>query len=276
MANIDKAFIENLQNFTIALENIVELMDNESKKGGDATNKALSSMDSKNLGTVVEAMTLLLDSNKRIETNTEKILEEIKASKKQKEKGMFDKIEGKENKNKITDGIQTVILIAAGVLAIGLAFKLIGKVDFLSVIALSMGMLMVSLAFSEIAKIENLTPKKTLIVGLALIVIAGAITISSFILKAFQPLSAAQMLSFIIVSAALGIGAFFIFKAVKDLEIKPKDIAKYLLLPIILPAIAAGLVASSWFLKGIAPIGLMQAISIVFVGLAMADRKSVV
>ena len=61
-----------------------------------------------------------------------------------------------EYKSKIKDGIQTVILIAGGVLAIGLAFKLIGQVDFLSVISLSMGILYVSLAFAEIAKIKDL------------------------------------------------------------------------------------------------------------------------
>ena len=43
-SNIDKAFIDNLQNFTDALEGIVELMQQQSEKG-DAVNQMLSAMD---------------------------------------------------------------------------------------------------------------------------------------------------------------------------------------------------------------------------------------
>ena len=59
-------------------------------------------------------------------------------------------------KNKIVDGIKVVILIAAGVLALGLAFKIIGKVDFLSVMALSAAMYVISNTFSKISSIKNL------------------------------------------------------------------------------------------------------------------------
>ena len=269
-SKFDQDLIKNLENFTESLEGVVELMKQQAKKGGDATNKAMSALDSERIETIVTDMQTLIESNKEIKNTQDKILEEIKASRKQKESGMFDKIEGKENKSKIKDGIQTVILIAGGVLAIGLAFKLIGQVDFLSVVSLSMGILYVSLAFGEIAKIKELTPMKTAMVGLALITIAGALTISSFILRAFKPLTPIQMFSFVIESMAMGIGAYFIFKAVKTLSIKPGDTWKFLLLPIILPAIAAGLTVSSWFLRMLAPMTIMQGISAVLIGLALA------
>ena len=269
MASVEKQFIDNLQNFTESLENIVELLKQQAEKG-DAINNFLSAMDNAKISDVTIQMAEVLKVSKETNDRTKQILQEIKESRKQKEKGMFDKIETKDNKKKIVDGIQTVILIAGGVLAIGLAFKIIGKVDFLSVIALSLGMLAVSKAFAEIAKIEELTPKKTLMVGLALIAIAGAITISSFILKTFQPLTVAQMMSFVIVSASIGAGAYFIFKAVKTLDMKPSDVWKYLLLPVILPAIAAGLTLSSFSLKFLQPISIMQGISAVFIGLALA------
>lgn len=131
-SKFDQDLIKNLENFTESLEGVVELMKQQAEKGGDATNKVMSALDSERIETIVADMETLIKSNKEIKNTQDKILEEIKASRKQKESGMFDKIEGKENKSKIKDGIQTVILIAGGVLAIGLAFKLIGQVDFLS------------------------------------------------------------------------------------------------------------------------------------------------
>ena len=43
-SNIDNAFIQNLQNFTESLENIVSLLKQQSEKG-DAVNQMLSTMD---------------------------------------------------------------------------------------------------------------------------------------------------------------------------------------------------------------------------------------
>ena len=267
-SNIDKKFIDNLQTFTESLENVVELL-KEQSKSGDAVNQMLSTMDGTKIEDISKGIKEILEVSKETNDNTKKILEEIKASRKQKENGMFDKIEGKDNKRKIVDGITTVMLIAGGVLAIGLAFKIVGEVDFLSVIALSLGILAVSYAFAEVAKIKELTLGKTLMVGLAFVVMATSITISSLILKNFAPIEAKQLFSFTLVGAALGVASFFIFKSMKDLDIKVKDVWKYLLLPVLLPAIAAGIVLSSWFLKDTASIGLMQAVSAIFVGAAL-------
>ena len=268
-SNIDKAFIENLQNFTESLENIVELLKQQAEKG-DAVNQMLSTLDGPKLSDISKDIKEILSVSKKVDTRTKQILEEIKETRKQKESGLFGKIQDPENKDKIVDGIKVIGLIAGGVLAIGMAFKIVGDVDFLSVVALSLSMVAVSKAFTEIAKIEELTPEKTLQVGLALIAISGAITISSVILQNFKPLSAIQMFSFMVVSSALGAGAYFIFKAVSKLEMEPEDIWKYLLLPIILPSIALGMVLSSHFMTEMAPVGLLQAVSTIFIGLALA------
>jgi hypothetical protein len=268
-SNVDKAFIENLQNFTDSLESIVELLKEQAEKG-DSVNKMLSTMDGPKLSEISKDIKAILETSKHVDDRTKQILEEIKASRKQKEGGMFDKIEGKDNKKKIVDGIQTVILIAGGVLAIGLAFKIIGKVDFLSVISLGIGIMAVSYAFAEVAKIKDLTLAKTAMVGLTFVAMAAALTMSSYILKSFQPLTKPQMFSFVLMSTALGASAFFIFKAMDNLKIKVKDVWKYLLLPIILPAIALGLTMSSIALKNMQPISFMQGISAIFTGLALA------
>ena len=63
-SNIDKAFIENLQNFTDSLGDLVKLLTEQSKQGGDTVNKAMAAMDSEKIGVIVEDMKTLLKSNR--------------------------------------------------------------------------------------------------------------------------------------------------------------------------------------------------------------------
>jgi len=78
-------------------------------------------------------------------------------------------------------GIGTILLIAGAVLAIGMAFKLVGKVDFLSVISLSLAMTLVSIAFEKIGKLK-LTMEQTAITAGSLVIMSIAIAISSLVL----------------------------------------------------------------------------------------------
>lgn len=268
-SNIDKAFIDNLQNFTTSLENIVELLKQQSEKG-DAVNKMLSTMDGPKLSDISEDIKEILNVSKNVDNRTKEILEEVKAAKKQKETGLFGKIDDKDNKKKIVTGVETILLIAGGVLAIGMAFKIIGRVDPLSVVALSVGILAISKAFSEVAEVKNLTPRKTLTTGLAIVIMAGALTLSSLLLQHFKPLSIPQILSLAVVGAALGTASYLIFKSVSKMKLKPKDMWKILLMPVMLPAIALGITLSSEILSKMRPIGLIQSFSTIFVGLSLA------
>ena len=268
-SNIDKAFIDNLQNFTESLENIVELMKQQSKKG-DAVNQMLSTLDGPKLSDISKDIKEILSVSKKIDNRTKKILEEVKASRKQKEAGLFDKVQDPKNKDKIVDGIKVIGLIAGGVLAIGMAFKIVGNVDFLSVVALSAGILMVSKAFAEIASIDDLSYRKVFMAGLSIIVIAGTLVSVAHILQSFKPISANVLLSFVLISSTIGVASYYIIKAIGNLKLdKPSDLAKYFTLPIILPLIAAGIVASSHIISFTSPVGLIEAISTVFVGLAL-------
>lgn len=266
-SKFDQSFIDNLQNFTNSLESIVELLKQQSDKG-DILNKMAASMDGEKMNDITKDIKEILDISKNTNNNTKKILDEIKSSRKQKETGLFGKIQDKDNKNKIVDGVKVIMLIAGGVLAIGMAFKMIGKIDFLSVIALSAGIYLVSKSFAEIANIKGLTPKKMLLVGLSIVIMATAITISSMILQNFQPIDSKKMLSLVLVSAALGIGSYFIFKAAHN--IKVMDLPKYLMLPLLLPLIAMGISKSSEYLKDTQPVGFSQGISAIFVGVILA------
>ena len=136
MPPLDERYVRNLQDFNKALDNIVELLTEDNKKKNvDSVNKLLSNMDGK-LGSIVKNMENVLKTTKKIETQNDKILEEVKAARKAKETGMFADVADVDNKKKILDAVKVITLIAAGVLAIGLAFKLIAPVDFLSIIVI--------------------------------------------------------------------------------------------------------------------------------------------
>jgi len=267
-SNIDKAFIENLQNFTNSLEGIVELMKDQSKKG-DAINQMLASMDGPKMSDIAKDIKTLVEKTDKIDTTTKKILEEVKATRKAKESGMFGKVSNPENKNKIVDGISVIMLIAGGVLAIGMAFKLIGKIDVMSVLALGIAIYAVSKAFAEIAAIKDLTVKKALVSGGIMVVIAAALVASSFILKKMQSIDIFAAFSLILVGGALGLAAMLLMKSVSKLKLTPKNIAAVFLLPLILPAIALGIVASSYIIKGMQVIDLKKGLSFALLGGAL-------
>lgn len=265
----DREFISKLESFTNALEGIVDALKQQSEKG-DPVSTMAGNMDGEKMDKISEDIRNILKTTKDTDDRTKQILNELKSSRKQKETGLFGKIEDKENKNKIVDGVGVIMLIAGGVLAIGTAFKIVGSVDFLSVVALSAGILMVSKAFAEIAQIKDLTYKKVLMVGLSIIAMSAAVVASSWILQGFKPMGPLQMFSFIIVSTGLGIGAYMLLNSIKNISLKPQDMAKYLLLPLILPAIAGGIVLSSLLLTLTAKVGFEEAISAIFVSAILA------
>ena len=267
-SNIDKAFIKNLQNFTDSLEGIVKLLEQQAKKG-DAINQMLSTIDGPSMSNIAEDIKTLVEKTDKIDTTTQKILEEIKASRKSNESGTFGEVSDTKNKNKIVDGIGVIILIAAGVLAIGMAFKIIGKIDVMSVLALGIAIYAVSKAFAEIAKIKELTPTTAILAGLVMITIAGALVASSYILKYMESIDIFTAFSMILVGGALGIAALLLLKSVAKLKLTKKTIAAILLLPVILPLIAAAIVGSSFIIKYMEPIDLKTGISFALLGAAL-------
>ena len=90
-SNIDKAFIDNLQNFTESLEGIVELLKKQAEKG-DAVNQMLSTMNGPSMSDIADDIKTLVKKTDKIDTRTKQILEEVKASRKANESGMFGKV----------------------------------------------------------------------------------------------------------------------------------------------------------------------------------------
>jgi len=259
-----KDFSDIIQNFATSLEDLVEELKEQNKKDPtELLNHLVNSIDENTLNTIVEDVKVIKENVQIINKNTDKILEVVKEQKKAKETGMFGEIENKSNKDKIIGAVKTTVLIAAGVLAIGMAFKIVGDVDFLSVVSLGMGIIFTAYAFSKVASIKDddgklIDLKRATQIGLVMVVISGAILVSGLLLKMMPVLELKEIASIIGVGVGIGAATYFILKGMKN--IKSKDIPKLMKAPIILPIIALAVVASSWILKGVTDISLWSVI----------------
>lgn len=266
MSKIDKRYIDALGSFTEALEEIVETLRSQQKNNkADVVNEFLSAPMDNLVEIVKDLKTITQEGFKDLKTDNKEILAKIESIKQQKESGSFDKIEDPKNKNKIVDGIKVVILIAAGVLALGMAFKIIGKVDFLSVIALSTGMLVMAVAFGKMSKIEGLTYAKIAIISAILPIMSLGLLLSGLILKNFPSITFGQGMSLIVVGSTIGIASWFLLQSLEKVNIK-RDWATILALPLMLPLISTGLLLSGFILKFFPTFTFGQGISLIMVG----------
>jgi hypothetical protein len=266
----EQQFVENLQSFTDSLEAVVNLLQEQYKTNPtDAINSLAENLDAEKLTNIVNQLETIEKKTAKIEDNTEKILQMQKDSRKAKETGMFGKIEDGDNKKKVVDGIKAIVLIAGGVLALGMAFKIIGKVDFLSVIALSTAMLIMAATARQIGEIEGLDAKKAMMVGLMMIVMAGAIVATSQLLRLINPLDKETLITVIGIAGAMGLSLFLIVKALDKIDLSGKDVSKILLLPLIVPIIAAAIVASSWILSQTYPLSFGEMLSIILASISI-------
>lgn len=269
-SKIEQEFVRNLENFTDALENLVELMKKQNKKGGSGTNSLSSGMDGTRMKAITEDIKTLVKTTAKIDSRTKEILHEVKAARKAKEGGIFEKSGDKQNKKKVVDGVKLILLIAVGVLAIGMAFKLVGNVDPMSVIALSIGIYTIAMVFEKLTTIKNLTTKKALLVSGVLIILSFAIMASSFFLRWTAPISLITAFSIVAVGATVGIAAYFLLKAFHKIDLtKPKVLKSLFLMPLILPIIALAIVLSSFILTLTQPITLAQGLTAIAVGLIL-------
>ena len=274
MSKLDSKFLDNLQQFTLSLENICELLKEKQKQnsaGGtptDLINDMLSNLPS-SLAKINENLISIKNDTSSIKSDTKSILSEIKSLKKQKETGIFDKIEDKGNKQKIIDSTKSILLIATSVLAIGMAFKLVGNVNILSVIGISIGILTIAYAFDKLSKIKNLTLEKVLLTTAILPIMALGIVLSSEILNKVKILTLQQGVSAIFIGTALGLSAYGIMHGLSGIKVDKNLLASTLLLPLLLPALAAGIVGASMILQFLQPISLMTILQIGLLGLAL-------
>ncbi len=271
---MDKKLLDSLNNLSVALEAIGQAL--ASKKEPTAPSaQALKS------GNFIEQITQINKGVKSLKKDTEKILanqQTILAMSKKGDK-KAEAAEGigkdKEKQKSIKDGLGVIMLMAVAILALGLAFKIVGSVNFLSVIAISTAILLLSIAFANVQKVlkkVGFTPKDGINFVLAVVSMSIGVAASSWILSTVKPIGLAQLFTTIFISAAFAAVAFGMNKMLEAFKGKnPKDIALATLsLPIILPAIALGIALSSYALQLVKPIGLAQLFTTLFISAAFA------
>ncbi len=299
---MDIRLLDALNNLSFALEEISEaLKDGNSAKTDVA--KALSGGDfSKFIGEIKIGIDELKQSVSEVSLKQETILEMTKENSKKLDvqtdlikkqsnilQGIQTEIKSNNDKNPIDTtneknqsgikkGIATILLIAVAVLAIGIAFKLIGGVNFLSVIALSAGIYIVALAFERIANM-NLSPKRALEASLLMVIMSGAIMVSSWLLSMVSPMSISQVLTSISIA-----GLFYfvlpVMMNVMDSMMNPvtltlpngtkikttkvnvgKLVSTAIFLPVLMFTMSMGIMLASRVLSGVRPMGIGQIIT---------------
>jgi DNA-binding transcriptional MerR regulator len=212
---MDKQLLKALDNLYFALDEIAEAL-NKGKSGG-AQSATANALVSSNLEEHFKEINISLKS---IKSDTQEILKNQKtllsmSKSADKKTGVFEEAGGdKKSEGKIKQGVGTILLIAVAVLAIGLAFKIVGKVDFLSVIALSISIVLIAVAFEKIAKLE-LTPRQAMIASAVMVIGSLGIMISSYILSKIAPVSIVQMLTAAVISGLFLLIAPSIAKMIK-------------------------------------------------------------
>ncbi len=266
-------FINKLSDFTKTLEDLVDILKEQQKIGPtEVVNKLLENIDADKLSTIADNIETVKNNTIEINKNVEKTLKVVQELKREKEGGLPAEISSKENKTKVLDGIKTIILIAGGVLAIGLAFKIIGNVDFLSVVALSFGIMMAAEAFSKVASMTDDKGKplawKQIIMGAAtLVIMSGAILISGLILKGMPTIGLGELLTIVFVGASMGLASYFLLSAIG--KVKMKDLLMAPLVALVLPAIALAIVGAAYILQYTPTIGFKQLVSALMVSVAL-------
>jgi len=255
MAKDDKEFeyIAALQDFSKSLKYFVESIKNQVEKGNDVKGAIEASAEqAKGMAEMAEELKVVSATTLATKSNTEQILDIVKGIKQQKKSSLVDKLVGTKDKAKsVAEGIKSIALMAGSILAIGLAFKVVGDVDFASVLALAVALPLIAEAFNKVGEMEG-DPVDT---AFAMILMSGAVAVSGYLLSLMPELSFMQMGTAIAVSIAMGISMYALGETADALDGKIGGI--YKLLPA-MPLIAAAIYASALLLQNLPEIDLMK------------------
>ena len=256
---MDKKLLDSLNNLSLALEEIAGIL--AKKESSSSSGAALESGDfSKDLKEISSGIKSIKSDTQEILKSQKTILEMSKKKSSEKKTPMEEIGGDKKKESNLKKGVGTILLIAIAVLAIGMAFKLVGKIDFLSVIGLGLAMVIIAVAFEKIARLD-LTLKQAFVASLTMVMMSVAITLSSWILKRIIPIGFTQLLTGILIAAMFAamskhLENIFIATAVfRKLRVSP------LALVTALVGISTAIAISSWVLSMIRPIGITQGLT---------------
>lgn len=261
---MDKKYLEALQNLAYSFVELIEEMKGKSAKEGEKSSAFDLFKAQAKLGDTLKVISTgikkIKDDNKKILSNQDTLISLSKEIRDAKEKkNVFSRLGDQKDSNKLKDGVKTIVIIAAGVIAIGLAFKLIGKVDFVSVMALSIALPLLAMAFAKIAEYKELKGKEIFTILGVMVGIAAAVWLSSIFLSMVRPMGLPQILTSIGIAAAFAVIGYGIGKLAKDLN--KVGLVALAILPFSMVLIAAAIWASSILLSKVTPIGLPQIIT---------------
>lgn len=246
-----------LNNISNAIEEIAKYAKSKSK---ESAKTLLHTID------IGKKMDDIKNNIKNIKKDTEKILQNqqtlLQISKEKNNKSSIFENAGNKT-NKVKDGVNMVLLIAAGVLAIGLAFKIIGQVDFLSVIALSIALPLVAIAFERIANLKGLKNADLKQIFFSVVAMSTAVTIASWILSMIHPISITQSLTAILIAGTFALLGFSVERIAKGIKnITPMDLV---MIPLVLFTMSVSISLSSQILRFIHPISFSQGLTAILI-----------
>ena len=247
---MDKKLIDSISNFASALEQLVEELktqDQEKEKtrstfAGIFGKKGIT----KTMKRVEEGIKDIKNDTTEIIKNQKKLIGLNKIKRREENKNVVGESGEKGQMDKIKAGVGSIILIAAAVLAIGMAFKIISPVDVISVLALSFAITLLGFTLARLKKVGVPSAKESFLIGLSLLSFTTAIVATSWLLKLMADVSMSQLGVFGAILGTftlLSFGMKTLMKSTKDM--KPKQL---LHLPLILVGISMAIVASSWIL----------------------------
>jgi hypothetical protein len=262
---MDKQLLEALNNLSDSLEMISKALEKKDSSNTTTTNALQSGNFSKQLTEITVSLKSIKSDTKKILEKQNTILEMQKQKDSDKKNAIDETGEDPKKQSDLKKGVTTILLIAVAVLAIGLAFKIIGKVDFLSVVSLGLAIVLISHAFQKVAE-AKITVEEAIVAGKVMVIMSIAIMLSSWVLSFIKPISFGQSITAILIAGMFTVIAFGIKKLINALGENIGTLVKAIVfLPILLPAIALGITLSSWVLAFINPISFGQAITAILI-----------
>jgi hypothetical protein len=289
---MDKQLLAALDNLSLGLEALVEALQKKDDGKKSDTGAALQSGD---FGKSLEQISVEIKS---IKTDTQEILKNqqtiIGLCKQKNDDKKTEPMEGGDPKkeSQLKKGVATILLIAIAVLAIGLAFKIVGKVNILSVIALGIGIMLVAFAFERVAKITGatggpMTIREAAITSAIMVIASLGIMVSSWLLSKIKPITIPQILTaasiallFTLVAPAISklIAAMTTSQDVEFRGMKMKTqsmsfgtvLKAAVMLPLLMVSMSIGIMMSSKFLAQITPISIPKALTAILIGVMFA------
>ena len=300
---MDRELIASLSNLSFALEKVAESLADKSKLTSNAGSVLQKGEFDKQIREISNSITEVRRDNRKILDQQNTILK-ILESKDKKNSNPNNTVSKKINTNtnttqelskedksslfkgldtsKVKDGVATVLTIALGIVAIGLALKVVGKVDFVSVMTLALALPLIAISFSKIfsvfsgdivehdgkkIKMSKFSVRDLPSVIFSIVGFSTAIMLSSHILSKVKPIGISQAFTSVMISGVFALISPNFSKFIDGVgNIGMLNFAKSMVfLPLALISISSAIMLSSEILSRVKPIGISQAFSSIMI-----------